>query len=76
MKNILIFGRAYSTPDYSEMRVKSLFSFLHKNLSTKETLRKYLEIIYYHRSQEERKESLNAEALIYCSSFCNWNKCV
>lgn len=76
MKNILVFGGAYSTPDYSEKLVKSLFSFLHKNLSTKETLRKYLEIINYHRSQEERKESLNAEALIYYSNFCNWKKCV
>lgn len=42
----------------------------------KKTLRKYLKIIYYHHNLEERKESLNAETLIYCSIFCNWKKCL
>lgn len=45
------------------MQLKSLLSFLHRNLSVKPTVRKYLRTTRHH--QEEREGSLAAGALTY-----------
>lgn len=65
MMNSFISARAYSHPTLKKCNWSLCSVFLHENLSTKQTLRKYLKITWcYHHHREESKEILDAEVLL------------